>query len=48
MYYHDFPGSLDGKKINYIISGDGQQTKDLSVTLDGAQTTVTVEASDKK
>ena len=48
VYYHDFPGSLDGKKINYIISGDGQQTKDLSVTLDGAQTTVTVEASDKK
>ena len=48
VYYHDFPGSLDGKKINYIISGDGQQTKDLSVTLNGVSTTVTVEASDKK
>ena len=48
VYYHDFSGSLNGKKINYIISGDGQQTKDLSVTLNGAVTTVTVEASDKK
>ena len=46
VYYHDFDKSLNGKKINYIISGDGAQTKDLTVTLNGANTTVTVEQSD--
>ena len=46
VYYHDFDKALNGKKINYIISGDGAQTKDLTVTLNGANTTVTVEQSD--
>ena len=38
------------KTINYIINGgqDSGQTKDLTVTLNGAVTTVTVEASDRK
>lgn len=48
VYYHDFPKSMDGQKINYIISGDSQQTNDLSVTLSGENTIVTVEESDKK
>jgi hypothetical protein len=39
---------LDGKELNYIINGNGAgQTKDLKVTING-ETTVTVEASDKK
>lgn len=48
VYYHDFDKSLNGKTINYIISGGGAQTKDLTVTLNGANTTVTVEQSDLK
>lgn len=48
VYYHDFDKSLNGKTINYIISGDNAQTKDLTVTLNGANTTVTVEESDLK
>lgn len=48
VYYYDFPYSLNGTEINYIINGDGEQTNDLKVTLNGAQTTVTIEATDKK
>ena len=49
VYYHNFDASLNGKTINYIINGNGAgQTKDLTVTLDGANTTVTIEAADKK
>lgn len=50
IYHHDFPASLNGKTINYIINdgNNGGQTKDLSVTLNGAETTVTIEANDKK
>lgn len=49
VYYHDFPYSLNGSTINYIISGKvdetPEQTKDLTVTLNGTETTVTIEAS---
>ena len=48
VYYHHFDKSLNGKTINYIISGDGGQTKDLTVTLNGADTIVVVEQSDLK
>ena len=47
VYYHIFDASLDGKTFNYIINGNGAgQTKDLTVTLSGAETTVTIEKSD--
>ena len=50
VYHHDLDASLNGQKINYIINngggGNGNQTKDLNVTLNGANTTVTVESSD--
>ena len=49
VYYHNFDASLNGKTINYIINGNGDgQTKDLTVTLNGENTTVTIEESDKK
>lgn len=49
IYYYNFPYSLNGTAINYIInSGDGEQTNDLTVTLNGENTTVTIEATDKK
>lgn len=49
VYYHKFDASLNGKTINYIINGNGDgQTKDLTVTLNGENTTVTIEESDKK
>ena len=49
VYYHNFDTSLNGKTINYIINGNGDgQTKDLTVTLQGENTTVTIEESDKK
>lgn len=49
VYYHNFDASLNGKTINYIINGNGDgQTKDLTVTLQGENTTVTIEESDKK
>ena len=50
IYHHDFPASLNGKTINYIINGglDQPQTKDLSVTLNGAETTVVIETNDKQ
>ena len=49
VYYHNFDASLNGKTINYIINGNGAgQTKDLTVTLNGENTTVTIEESDKK
>ena len=49
VYYHNFDASLNGKTINYIINGNGAgQTKDLTVTLQGENTTVTIEESDKK
>ena len=51
-YYHNFNVSLNGTTINYIINvGDGganNQTNDLTVTLDGAETTVTIESTDVK
>lgn len=48
VYYVDLDKALDGQTINYIINNNsGAQTKDLSATLNG-DTTVTVEASDKK
>lgn len=45
VYFHDFDASLNGTMINYIING-GQgsgQTGNLSVTLNGAETIVTVD-----
>lgn len=52
VYYYDFNASLNGTAINYIINkGDGganNQTNDLSVTLDGETTTVTIETTDVK
>lgn len=50
IYHHDFPASLNGKTINYIINGglNQPQTKDLSVTLNGAETTVIIETNDKQ
>jgi hypothetical protein len=50
VYFIDFPYSLNGKKIEFVVSGGNNQpqTKDLSVVLNGAETTITVEASDKK
>ena len=49
VYYHNFDASLNGTTINYIINGNGDgQTKDLTVTLQGENTTVTIEESDKK
>lgn len=49
VYYHNFDASLNGTTINYIINENGGgQTKDLTVTLNGAETTVIIEASDKK
>lgn len=48
VYSYDFPYSLNGKKIDYIINGSGGQTKDLSVTLNGQETTVTIEKSHLK
>ena len=46
-YYHNFDASLNGTTINYIINGSGQ-TNDLTVTLNGAETTVTIEETDVK
>ena len=50
VYYHDFDKSLNGTTINYIINkgegGAGNQTLDLTVTLNGANTTVTIETGD--
>ena len=47
VYYHNFDASLNGKTINYIISNNGNgQTKDLTVTLNGAETVVVIEATD--
>lgn len=49
IYYHNFDASLNGKTINYIINANGAgQTKDLSVTLNGAETVVTIESTDVK
>jgi hypothetical protein len=52
VYFFNFPYSLNGKKIDFVVSagaGDGQpQTNDLSVVLNGAETVVTVEVTDKK
>lgn len=52
VYYHNFDASLNGTTINYIINcgdgGNGKQTNDLSVTLSGAETTITIESTDVK
>ena len=49
VYYHNFDASLNGATINYIINGNGNgQTKDLTVTLNGAETVVVIESSDVK
>ena len=49
VYYHNFDASLNGATINYIInSGGASQTKDLTVTLNGAETVVVIESSDVK
>ena len=52
VYFHEFDVSLAGTKINYIINNgylEGtSQTNDLSVTLNAGETTVIIEASDKK
>ena len=49
VYYHNFDASLNGTTINYIISNNGNgQTKDLTVTLNGAETVVVIESTDVK
>ena len=50
VYHYSFPYSLNGKKIDYIINGGNGsgQTKDKSVTLNGENTTVTIEKADIK
>ena len=50
LYYHNFDASLNGKKINYVINNglNSAQSKDLSVTLNGAETTITIEATNIK
>ena len=50
VYYHNFDASLNGTTINYIINGGNNQpqTKDLTVTLSGAETVVVIEATDVK
>lgn len=49
VYYYDFPYSLNGATINYIINNNGNgQTKDLSVKLNGTETTVTIEKANLK
>ena len=49
VYYHNFDASLNGATINYIINDGGSaQTKDLTVTLSGAETVVVIEATDVK
>lgn len=52
VYYWDFDPSFDGKTINYIINnktqGAGVQTIDLTVTLEGEVTTVTIETDQLK
>lgn len=48
VYYYEFPASLNGTTINYIINSGSEQTIDLAVTLNGADTVVTIEAADKK
>ena len=50
VYYHNFSASLNGATINYIINGgkESGQTKDLTVTLNGAETVVVIESTDVK
>ena len=49
VYYHNFDAALNGATINYIINGNGSgQTKDLTVTLNGAETVVVIESTDVK
>ena len=49
VYFYNFPYSLNGKKIDFLVGdGNGQQTNDLSVVLNGTETIVTVEVTDKK
>ena len=49
VYYHNFDASLNGATINYIINDGGSaQTKDLTVTLSGAETVVVIEETDVK
>lgn len=51
VYYYDFPYSLNGQTIKYIVNnstgGKNNQTNDLTITLNG-DTTVTIEKSDVK
>lgn len=49
VYYHNFAASLNGVTINYIINNGGSaQTKDLTITLNGAETVVIIESTDVK
>ena len=50
VYYYNFPYTLNGKKIEYIINGGNGsgQTKDMSVTLNGENTIVTIETANIK
>ena len=49
VYYHNFDASLNGATINYIINNGGSaQTKDLTITLNGAETVVIIESTDVK
>ena len=50
VYYYNFPYTLNGKKIEYIINGGNGsgQTKDMSVTLNGEYTIVTIETANIK
>ena len=49
VYFYNFPYSLNGQTIDFVISdGNGSQTIDLSVVLNGMETTFVVEVSHKK
>lgn len=49
IYSYVYPASLASTTLNYIINdGGSSQTVDLTVTLEGENTTVTIESSDVK
>ena len=50
VYFFNFPWSLNGKTVDFVLNvgSNASQTKDLSVVLNGAETTFTVEVTDLK